>query len=321
MPCNRRNFNNNSFSFHAGRFPAESLFAAFLEQASSSRAGEELHPPVSSRGDSNPDKEVRNEESSKAHIVRMDVPGVKANRVTIEEQNGEVEITAVRMKGKEVAKVYQEVFYLNPYQFDFERSKATLTNGVLVVKIPKNKGESNLSVEVESKPVPTDLDSNVFIHSLDLPGVPASSLEVQIVKDQVHLRGKRSLGGKRIRVQRSFDVPPSMIALQARALLQDGVFTFLAPIPPSSHDEGRGFLRHILVQEGDEDEEGMGVEASVATMKISDDENTNCAKKAGADEDMKQQDADFNVETVNDEEAEARKETDSWEEVCSDEDK
>merc|ERR1712232_92417 len=139
--------------------------------------------------------------------------------------------------------------------------------------------------------------------------------EVQIVKDQVHLRGKRSLGGKRICVQRSFDVPPSMIALQARALLQDGVFTFLAPIPPSSHDEGRGFLRHILVQEGDEEqEEAMEVEASVATMKISDDENTNCAKKADADEDMKQQNVDFNVETVN-EEPEARKETDSWEEV------
>merc|ERR1712232_1140847 len=145
--------------------------------------------------------------------------------------------------------------------------------------------------------------------------------EVQIVKDQVHLRGKRSLGGKRICVQRSFDVPPSMIALQARALLQDGVFTFLAPIPPSSsHDEGRGFLRHILVQEGYEEEEAMEVEASVATMKISDDENTNCAKKADADEDMKQQDVDLNVETVN-EEAEAHKETDSWEEVRSNEEK
>jgi len=319
MPCNRRNLNAHAFSFHADMFPAESLLAAFLEQASSSRAGEELHP-VSSRGDSHPNKEVHNEESSQAHIVRMDVPGVKANRVTIEEQNGEVEITAVRMKGKEVAKVYQEVFYLNPYQFDFERIKATLTNGVLVVNIPKNKGQSNLSVEVESKPVPTDLDSNVFVHSLDLPGVPASSLEVQIVKDQVHLRGKRSLGDKRIRVQHSFDVPPSMITLQARALLQDGVFTFLAPIPPSSHDGGREFLRHILVQEGDEEDEEMEVEASVATMKISDDDSTNFAKKPVADEDMKQQDVDCNVETVN-EEAEARKETDSWEEVCSDEDK
>merc|ERR1712157_166401 len=129
-------------------------------------------------------------------------------------------------------------------------------------------------------------------------------------------------GDKRIRVQRCFEVPPSMIILQARALLQDGVFTFLAPIPPSSDDdEGRGgFLRHILVEEGDEEEEAMEVEASVATMKISDDENKNCAKKADADEDMKQQDVDFNVETVN-EEAEARKETDSWEEVRSNEDK
>jgi len=309
MSCNRRSYTPHAFGFHAGRFPAESLFAAFLEQAS-----EELHLP----GGFHPNKEVRNEESNKAHIVRMDVPGVKADRITIEEQNGEVEITAVRMQGKEVTKVYQEVFYLNPYQFDFEQTKATLTNGVLVVNIPKNEEESNSLVEVESTPVPTDLDSNVFVHSLDLPGVAASSLEVQIVKDQVHLRGKRSLGDKRIRVQRSFEVPPSMSTLQARALLQDGVFTFLAPIPPSH--EGRGFLRHIWVQEGEEEEE-MEVEASVATMKISEDENTNYAKQDGADEDMKEQDVeDVNVETV-DEEAEARKETDSWEEVRSDENK
>merc|ERR1711907_83306 len=111
-----------------------------------------------------------------------------------------------------------------------------------------------------------------------------------------------------------------MIVLQARALLQNGVFSFLAPISPSSHDEGSGFLRHILVQEGDEEVEEMEVEASVATMKISDDEKASCAKKSdGADdEDMKQQDVlDAKVETVN-EEAEARKETDSWEEVRSD---
>merc|ERR1712194_840213 len=174
-----------------------------------------------------------------------------------------------------------------------------------------------MGAEVESKPVPTDLDSNVFVHSL----------EVQIVKDQVHLSGKRSLGDKRLRVQRSFEVPPSMIMLQARALLQDGVFTFLAPIPPSSQDEGQGFLRHILVQEQEGEEEEMKVEASIATMKISDDENTNCAKRDGADEDMKQGDGvDFNVETVNEEaeqeqEQPRKEETDSWEEVRSDEDK
>lgn len=298
MPCNRRN--HPALGFHP--FPAESLIAALLEQASS----EELVPAWSQN-------KIRNQESEKAHTLRMDVPGVKADRITIEEKNGEVEVTALRMRGEEVANVYQEVFYLNPFQFEFENAKATLTNGVLTLRIPK-KEYSNRLVQVESAPVPHDLEDSVFVHSLDLPGVAATGLEVRIVQDRVHLKGKRYLGDKRICVQRTFDVPPSMSSIQARALLQDGVFTFLAPVP-SRTLEDQGCLRRIWVEEGEAE---MEVAASVATMKLSENGNENdteISKKDGIDESMK--DVDANVETVGDDEADERKETDSWEEIRS----
>mmetsp|Transcript_20540 Transcript_20540/g.50396 ORF Transcript_20540/g.50396 Transcript_20540/m.50396 type:complete len:313 (-) Transcript_20540:133-1071(-) len=309
MPCNHRNQQHRAFGCHPAwrqaNFP-ESLIAAFLEEHHDAA----LHPAWE-----NQNKARRTSSSDdEAHVLRMDVPGVKADRISIEEKNGEIEITALRMNGEEqVAKVYQEVFYLNPFRFDIDQAKATLTNGVLTLRIPKNEASMKM-VSVESASVPSDLpSSNIFQHTLDLPGVPASSLEVKLVEDRVHLVGKRSLGdNKRVLVQRSFEVPPSMDTLQARALLQDGVFTFLAPI----HETEEGELRTIFVQEAMEVES-----AAMADMKISDEENNNndnsaSDSKTKEDEPMKEDDT-ANVETV-DEDAEA-KETDSWVGVPSEE--
>ena len=274
-------------------FP-ESLFAAVLEDALVATNNDKVHFS----------------DTDQAHVLRMDVPGVKADRISIEETDGEIEITAVRMMGDE-AKVYQQVFYLNPFRHDIDHAKATLTNGVLTLTIPKV--EANTTIEVESAAIPTDLDtSSIFSHTLDLPGVPASSLQVQLVEDHVHLIGKRTLGdNKRVLVQTSFEVPPSMDTLQARALLQDGVFTFLAPVNESID----GQVRTIFVQEEDEE---MLVEsvAAVADLKIADvadvdnADGTSSTKEA---ETMEQDHGDMTVETV-DEDAEA-KDTDSWEEV------
>merc|ERR1711976_512593 len=96
--------------------------------------------------------------------------------------------------------------------------------------IPKNKAGSLKTFVVEAASVPHDLPSdNIFQHTLDLPGVSASSLEVKLIDDRVHLTGKRSLGDKRVCVQRSFEVPPSIDTIQARTLLQDGVRNFWPP--------------------------------------------------------------------------------------------
>ncbi|KAL3936799.1 MAG: hypothetical protein SGBAC_007953 [Bacillariaceae sp.] len=306
MPCNRRSQQQHpAFACHPA-FPDENLFAAFLQGH-----GTFLHPGADA---CNQSKARTSSDEEEAHVLRMDVPGVKADRISIEEKNGEVEITALRMNGKDVTKVYQEVFYLNPFRFDIDEAKATLTNGVLTLRIPKNQQANVNEIPVESASAPSELSksssNNIFRHTLDLPGVPASSLEVKLVEDRVRLVGKRSIGdNKRVSVQRSFEVPPNMDTLQARALLQDGVFTFLAPV--HSTEEGQQ-LRTIFVQEAMEIEP-----AAMADMKIADEENSSDSKPTTKDETMHEDGGDVNVETV-DEDVEA-KETDSWEEVASEE--
>lgn len=307
MPCNRPSQQKQPvFACHPA-FPDENLFAAFLQGH-----GAFLHPGA---GACNQNKARTSSDNEEAHLLCMDVPGVKADRISIEEKNGEVEITALRMNGEEeVAKVYQEVFYLNPFRFDIDEAKATLTNGVLTLRIPKNQQANVKEIPVESASVPSELsnnsNSNIFQHTLDLPGVPASSLEVKLVEDRVRLVGKRSIGdNKRVLVQRSFEVPPNMDTLQARALLQDGVFTFLAPV--HNTEEGQQ-LRTIFVQEAMEAES-----AAMADMKIADEENSSDSKATTKDETMKEDGGDVNVETVV--EVGEAKETASWEEVASEE--
>merc|ERR1712154_403897 len=114
----------------------------------------------------------------------------------------------------------------------------------------------------------------------DLPGVSASNLTVTLSSDdKIHLQGKRSIGNKRILVQRSFEVPPSIDTNHARALLQDGVFTFLAPFHKKP---GNSSVQMINVQDG------MSVEQSVAQLKLDDDN----------DNEMNQDKGDAAVETV-----------------------
>jgi len=307
MPCNRRYQQQHpAFACHPAFPDDENLFAAFLQGH-----GAFLHPGA---GACNQNKARTSSDDEEAYVLRMDVPGVKADRISIEEKNGEVEITALRMNGEDVTKVYQEVFYLNPFRFDIDEAKAALTNGVLTLRIPKNQQANMKEIPVESASVPSELsnssNNNIFQHTLDLPGVPASSLEVKLVEDRVRLVGKRSIGdNKRVLVQRSFEVPPNMDTLQARALLQDGVFTFLAPV--HNTEEGQQ-LRTIFVQEAMEVES-----AAMADMKIADEENSSDSKATTKDETMQEDGGDVNVETV-DEDVEA-KETDSWEEVASEE--
>lgn len=281
MPsCNQRRNQHFMYAFHPGacqaRFPGASLF------------DDEAHHPMWNN-------KARKAESEQDHTIRMDIPGVKANRVSIEEKDGEIEITAVRVDAEgQVSKIYQEIFYINPFRADVENARATVTNGVLSLTIPKSE-TSNKTVEVESTCVPSNLPTDIFRHSTDLPGVAASGLKVEIVEDRVNLQGKRAVGDKRILVERSFEVPPSMDPSQARALLEDGVFTFLAPVHSK---EGEATLRTILV------EDEMEIEPAVADLKISEDDEMNQEKTEDGQ--------DVGVETVNED---AEKDGESWEKI------
>merc|ERR1719218_594481 len=78
------------------------------------------------------------EESNDSYTIDMDVPGVKLQQITVEETNGEIEITAIRVNNEgEVLDTYQDIFYVPPSAADLSNTTATLKDGVLTIKVPK----------------------------------------------------------------------------------------------------------------------------------------------------------------------------------------
>jgi len=210
------------------------------------------------------------DESDQSFITRMEVPGVKAKHVTIEEKDGEIEITAIRLDvNGELLKIYQEVLYFSPHKSDLSNVRATLTNGILTLTIPKNLAVKE-DVEVETAETPIDLPENTFRFSLDLPGIAASNLSVKVRDDKVLLQGRRTCGNKPMLVHRVYDAPPTIDTSQTRALLQDGVFTFLAPVHEKDTNSS---IRTIFV------EEESFLEPSIAQINLADTEKNDRDKE------------------------------------------
>lgn len=171
-------------------------------------------------------------ESDEAFLIRMDMPGVKAHQVTIEEKDGEVEIVAIRMDatGTEVSKTYQEILYVDPIKADLSLAQANLNEGVLTLTVPKKVIAQDIEVKVWSTYPPADAaGANEFRVSEDLPGVKAGRVSVQVSNDRMTVRGERPIGSETMEMRRVFEVPRGADMTQARAFLVDGVFTSVAP--------------------------------------------------------------------------------------------
>lgn len=208
-------------------------------------------------------------------VIRMEVPGVEASHITIEEKNGEIEIVAIRMDSNNysqtggVAKTYQDVFFIHPAKADLSRLEATLTDGILTVRVPKS-APPVVKVEVESTnppppPPPPAQASNTAAasaaapsalsddedmkdndastdpvpseetrFSMDLPGVSPNNVFLRIDDDHVWLKAIRRRISKNAnscpqKFCHAWDLPVSADKMQAKAYLHNGVLTLVIP--------------------------------------------------------------------------------------------
>ena len=258
------------------------------------------------------DKARFDEESSDAvYSIAMDLPGVKAHQVTVEETNGEIEITAFRTNEKgDLTKTYQDIMYVHPRTADLGNIQALLTDGVLTVTVPKVSNEPLVVVaEAGSPPEPLG-EENEFRVSLDLPGVKPSNLQLQYRprEQQAHVKATRTIATRIIEMERTIDVKSASSSIdmeQARAFLCNGVFTLVAPVNremDTGAENGSNSMKTIVVTDGD-------ALPSMASLHLDDSSMSN-----DAEDDSKKPAASNLVETVNAEEDEKEE----WEEVKTD---
>lgn len=185
-----------------------------------------------------------NEDASDDHYsFQLDVPGVMAHNITIEEMKGDIEVTAIRFDTTtgDITKTFQESFFVKPAEAVLAETKATLKDGVLTILVPKKKPEEPVELKVEATD-PPPLDANdqhakELRVTVDLPGVKISDVQVHSIAARngraLRMVASRTMGDGTIRsIRRLFkddgEAPISDMK-QARVFLQDGVLTLVAP--------------------------------------------------------------------------------------------
>merc|ERR1712232_167984 len=155
-------------------------------------------------------------------------------------------------------------------------------------------------------------DDSDFRVSRDVPGVSLNNLSVKVRDDTLFLFAKRrSLQGRHTTVvhRHSWNVPPSIDMVKAKAYLHCGVFTLIAPrkeaVPsvgartfyatPARNDENEDKIS----EEKEEKGEGEGEELpSVSTVNLDDKSNTNETTHASSDHVDKSREWDMIVDST-----------------------
>lgn len=95
-------------------------------------------------------------ETAEAFFLRVDLPGVKADDVEMQCENGRLEITAKptprRPEGRLLRREFDDVAYQRSFrlaeQVDSTRIEARLAEGVLEVTLPKSERAKSRRIEV-----------------------------------------------------------------------------------------------------------------------------------------------------------------------------
>jgi HSP20 family molecular chaperone IbpA len=161
-------------------------------------------------------------------IVSLDLPGVKDNEVKVEFHNGVVKV-----------ETNQHIFKLrvNEKRLDLEAIRANLTNGVLTVTIPKKAEEAPRSIPVSLEyptTEPTTDDDKSVRFTVDVPGVKAEDLKLEIKDSTLSLHAKRYYGERVSSTEKYFTVETKVDASAFNAYLANGVLTITGKRKESS---------------------------------------------------------------------------------------
>jgi HSP20 family molecular chaperone IbpA len=176
------------------------------------------------------------------YAFSVDLPGVKANDIHIQQQDDTLELSAERKFGDKVLSKFSQKFEIDK-AIDLSNIDARLIDGVLTVTFPKKEAPAepnaeslDVTIAAAAPPAQGANEENVF-WSMDVPGVKHSDLTLKYQKESIIIQGERkSRDGSVSKIHRVLSlndklVDPSIL----EAFLMDGVLTIKArrrAVPP-----------------------------------------------------------------------------------------
>lgn len=168
-------------------------------------------------------------------LLAIDFPGVKAENINVTVSNYKLRIDAIKMhEGKATAK-FHRTFSLDPETIEYGKLEAYLSDGVLMLKIPKKPSPQTISITPTLGDVLEDKEG-VSYRRLEVPGVKAADLKISVTGVQLLIEAKREIGNFASVIKNSFKVDGEKLDLpKTEAFLSEGILTLATPLKrPSS---------------------------------------------------------------------------------------
>lgn len=161
-------------------------------------------------------------------VFSMDLPGIKSSDAKVEILDGVLSVQAERKNGANGSTKYLQQFVLEDADVDSSKLQASLADGVLTVTVPKREEAKPVAIPVEAAypPEKAEKDDKDIRFHVDLPGVKASAVKLELHKDTISLHAERKVLDRTQTIEKNFTIDRSKVDTSAlKAYLADGLLT------------------------------------------------------------------------------------------------
>lgn len=172
-------------------------------------------------------KNIHIQDSGDAYTFSLDLPGIKRSDAKVELRDGVLRVEAERRLGNNGSAKQVQHFLLKDHLIDQEAVKANLADGVLTITVPKKANATPVIIRVVAgSPPESTEDAKEVRLTLDLPGVKASDLKLELHPGSISLHAERKVGGRVTAIDKHFAVDQTRVDFSAfNAFMEDGILT------------------------------------------------------------------------------------------------
>jgi HSP20 family molecular chaperone IbpA len=173
-------------------------------------------------------------ESDDKYKLFLDLPGIKLSDVTVDlEKFNVLKVHAVRKLENDEHITLEQKFYIDRKVANATGATAVLENGVLTIQMAKATKTAPIIVNIKTSSTDSNTKSTkaeLFVWTLDLPGVKSSDVQVKYHDDHVTISATRKRGDNIVKIFKKVSIMEEKYNVHLlEAFLVDGVLTVQAP--------------------------------------------------------------------------------------------
>jgi HSP20 family molecular chaperone IbpA len=127
-----------------------------------------------------------------AFTFSLDLPGIKSSDAKVELQDGVLRIEAERKFREKCSSKQIQHFLMKEQHIDRDKIRASLSDGVLTITVPKKPTAAPIAIPAMAEyPPEKSEDAKELRMALDLPGVRASDVKLELYDGSITLHAER----------------------------------------------------------------------------------------------------------------------------------